>query len=81
MKTFKPTGLEFGATADAEAWLRSKGWSYGPHQRAAPRGIARCDASIAKWRNLSLSDRRELDGEIRYSDGDCIGPVEVWLKP
>jgi len=80
-KTFQPNGLIFGSSIEAENYIDGQGWSIGGSQRTAPRGIYCGDASIAKWRNLTATDRQQLDGELRYPDGDSrTGSVEIWMK-
>lgn len=81
IERFQPGEYPFSASRKAEEWLREKGWSYGSMQRDQPRGVYRGDAIIAKWRNLSKADRKNLDGEIRYPCRDAVeGRVEIWMR-
>ena len=69
----------FAANDAAEAWCRERGVSVGRMQKGAPRGLLRGDYEIAKWRNLSIAERRALDGTMR---GDFRnGPVIVRIAP
>lgn len=82
VETFEPDGRTFGAMNAAEDWILRKNWSIGPQQRDAPRGIYCGEAYIAKWRNISARDKKELDGEMRFPDGDSrTGRVEIWMRP
>ena len=74
-KTFTRPG-DFCARSDAEAWCKSQGWSVGKMCGPSPRGILKDpDFIIAKWRNLTDGEIRELDGKMT---GDMrYGPVTV----
>lgn len=61
---FQGDGSDFSALAEAEKWLRDHGFSVGSMQRGDPRGILFGDWDIAKWRNLSDQDKKELDGTM-----------------
>ncbi|WCT73959.1 hypothetical protein PQ455_01620 [Sphingomonas naphthae] len=65
---------DFAAIHAAEAALAEAGFSIGSMQKGSPRGLLLGDISIAKWRNLSHQERRELHGEMF---GDRNGPVTV----
>lgn len=70
-KDFPPTGKTFEAFHQACDWLKENGYSHGSMQRDAPIGIMRgLDWDIAKWRNLSEKERRELDGTMIPIDGN-----------
>lgn len=78
IETFTGDG-DFEAMRKAEAYIRDKGWTVGPNQRGAPRGVMFSDEyAIAKWRNLGPEHRRQLDavliGSGRY------GPLTLTTK-
>lgn len=54
----------FAGLSQAEGWLRSRLWSYGPLQRGAPVGIV-CEHAIPlpKWRHIR-NPAAMLDGAI-----------------
>jgi len=77
IKRFEHTGEDWSGLHAAESWLRSNGYSVGSMQRSDPIGVVKGDVLIAKWRNLSAKDKRELDGCIvpdggRFRDGAAI---------
>lgn len=82
-KTF--TGAKtFRAYHDAVAWLRERGYSTGSMCSPRPTAIMKGDFQIAKWKNLTAKERREVDGTI---EGEAAsrgtfreGPVIVMLK-
>ena len=77
---FEPvTGDRFGAMRAAEKACKEKGLVAGSHQRGSPRGLMRDDEYdyVAKWRNLTVQERRELHGVILFP-GD--GAAEIWLN-
>lgn len=68
----------FAALYAAQDWCKANGISYGSSQAGAPTGLLRGDFAISKWRNLSTSERAELDGTMT---GDFRnGPVTIDLK-
>ncbi|PVZ19968.1 MULTISPECIES: hypothetical protein [unclassified Pseudomonas] len=73
------TGIPtFAAYHQAQAWLKSHGYSYGPSSHDGPCAIFKGDCVISKWRNLSAKERKAVDGIL---DGDIRnGPVTVHLK-
>jgi hypothetical protein len=73
---------DWEALHKAEQWCRDNGYSYGALQADAPTGIVKGDADIAKWRNLSHSDRLLLDGRFEAPGRTYrTGPVTAILKP
>ena len=68
------TGEEFAAQRAAEKFLQDAGFSVAPSQRGSPRGIMFGRYKIAKWRNLTASERRALHGRVM---GGREGPVVV----
>ena len=63
-KIFKGNGETFSAKVEAEKWLRDNGYSYGSSSVNCPQGVVKGDAFIAKWRNLSASERKAMDGKL-----------------
>jgi len=55
---------DWAAVQAAEQWCKKHGISVGTMQGEAPRGLKRGKYNIAKWRNLSKSDIKLLDGTI-----------------
>ena len=55
---------EWNALSAAQKWLKDNGYSYAPMCGPEPIGIMLGDFEIAKWRNLSTWERKELDGMI-----------------
>lgn len=77
-KVFDSPG-EWKAFEDAVCWLKEAGFSVGRMQRGSPIGVLFGEYDIQKWRNLSKTDRANLDGKII---GYCReGPVTVRLTP
>lgn len=67
----------FGAYNEAEEFCKSLGLSIGRMCAPMPTGIKKGDFDIAKWKNLSFSDKSLLDGGLI---GDFRnGPVAVYL--
>lgn len=82
-RTFEhdPQRGSFSAYHDAVKWIEDQGYSVGSMQRGAPTLIFYGDCDVAKYRNISLAERRSAAGEIvgvggRFRDG----PVTVNLK-
>jgi len=74
---FLQTG-DFQAMHSAQDWCKERGISVGHMERGSPRGLLRGDFDIAKWRNLSPSERYALDGRMT---GDMRnGPVVINIK-
>lgn len=46
--------------------IKARGFSIGSLQRDDPRGIMPANYDVAKWRNLSPADRRELHGVMTF---------------
>ena len=68
---------DFASRDAATAALTAAGFSIGSNQRGAPTGLLLGDVSIAKWRNLSHQERRDLDGELFASRE---GPATVIMS-
>lgn len=80
-KEFEANG-DFGAYYAACEWLKQNGFSYGSMQRADPMGIMKGDWDIAKWRNLSVKDKKSLDGDMLFARGDkCTVSIKTDLMP
>lgn len=78
-KKIQFTGTKtFEALDAAQDYLRKNGYSFGSLQRQAPIAIKKGDYIIGKWRNLSVSDKAEMDGIIEGDFRD--GPVEIKFK-
>ena len=75
---FNQTG-EFSAVNAAKKWLQDHGYSYGSMCMDMPIGILKGSWCIAKWRNLTMKERKQLDGQIVSSDFRD-GPVIIQLK-
>ena len=75
---FNQTGT-FQAMYAAEAWCRENGLSVGQSCATGPTGLlfGRYDW-IAKWRNLTASERQDLHGTMSGDMRD--GPVVINLK-
>jgi hypothetical protein len=58
----------FDSRTLAETWLKENGYSVGRMSRDNPIGVYKGDADIAKWHNLSKSDKAMLDGVITSMD-------------
>lgn len=76
--TFDQTG-DFNAVNAARKWLQDHGYSYGSMCLDMPIGILKGSWAIAKWRNLTAKERKQLDGQIVSSDFRD-GPVVIQLK-
>jgi len=77
-KIFKSSET-FGASRLAEKWCDDQGISYGSSQADGPQGLLFGDYQIAKWRNLTAKERKQLHGMM---DGDGrTGPITVYIKP
>jgi hypothetical protein len=71
---------DFEALNKATAWCRANGYSYGSMQADAPTGLLRGACEIAKWRNLTASEREALDGVLDAPGRKYrAGPVTITL--
>lgn len=75
---FNQTG-DFSAVSAARKWLQDHGYSYGSMCMDMPIGILKGSWCIAKWRNLTMKERKQLDGQMVSSDFRD-GPVIIQLK-
>jgi hypothetical protein len=76
-KSFDNAG-DFQACYAAEKWCEERLIAVGPAQGLEPRGLLFGFYAIAKWRNLSAVERRQLDGRMT---GDMRhGPVTIDLN-
>jgi hypothetical protein len=83
MKTQEATEIifnnegDFQAYRSAEYWAKQNGYSYGSMCSPQPTALFKGDCYVAKWRNLSNNDRRQVDGIItgEYRSG----PVKITL--
>src|SRR3546814_9995593 len=68
----------FKALEAARQWCRDNGVSYGSSCAMSPTGLLRGDYCIAKWRNLTPKERKQLDGTM---SGDMRErPVTIRLR-
>ena len=63
-KTFDGDGTTFSAKFAAEKWLSENGYSVGPSCVMHDQGILKGDFVIAKWKNLTPLEIRQLDGRL-----------------
>ena len=75
---FDQTG-DFAAVNAARIWLQEHGYSYGSMCMDMPIGILKGSWAIAKWRNLTPKERKQLDGQLISKDFRD-GPVVIQLK-
>jgi hypothetical protein len=68
----------FEALYAAKAWCKENGVSYGSSCAMSPTGLMRGEYQIAKWRNLSTSERESLDGTMTGNFRE--GPVTITLR-
>lgn len=68
----------FEAKYAAEQWCRDNGVSFGSSCVDGSIGLLRGDYIIAKWRNLSAKERKQLDGTM--SGNFRNGPVTIRLR-
>lgn len=65
----------FSAYRQAQQYLTDNGYSYGPSCVMYPTAILKGDYNIAKWKNLTAKERKQVDGIIT---GDMRhGPVTI----
>lgn len=76
---FDDTGVTFSALYKAQVWLRQFGFSAGSMCSNAPTAIKFGDWHIAKWRNLSNSEQRDIDGIMTSADWRN-GSVQIELE-
>lgn len=72
---FKREGT-FQSFYAAQSWLGEHGYSYGSMCSPQPIGVLKGDWNIAKWKNLTAKEKRELDG-IMISDNWREGSVKI----
>lgn len=65
----------FEALHAAEKWCIDNGYSYGSTCACAPQAIKKGNWAIAKWKNLTPSERNDIDGTITGEGRQ--GPVTV----
>lgn len=70
---------DFEALYAAENWCTANGYSYGSLCRDMPVGLLKGDYSIAKWKNLTAKEKKELAGTMESKDFRN-GPVIIKLK-
>ncbi len=72
---------DFVAIRAAEQWCRDNGYSYGSMQRDDPIGLMKGDYSIAKWRNLSANEIKQLDGTITGDKRNGAVKITIFNQP
>lgn len=75
--TISFSGSDFDGLHDAEAFAAEVGFSIGSMQRDQPMGLLFGDFKIAKWSNLSATERQALHGKITGDKRE--GPVSVTI--
>ena len=75
-QSFNASG-DFEATRAAEAFLRGRGFSFGPTQGGERRAIMFGDVQVAKWRNLRVEDIEANHGVI--TGPPRHGPITVTI--
>lgn len=65
--TPRPDDGDFVFLHRVEDEIKARGFSIGPLQRGDPRGIMPSEYEVAKWRNLSVDDKRELHGMMTFA--------------
>jgi len=78
VRTFSQQG-DFEAVNAARDWCRENGISYAPLCGDAPVGLLYGDWAIAKWRNLTPTERAQLDGRMEGEFRN--GPVTIRISP
>ena len=68
---FDGVGKPRNAHAEAEKWLKTNGYSFGPQCGSKPIGVAKGDFWITKWKNIPHQSRKELDGLLFSSNGSA----------
>jgi hypothetical protein len=71
---------DFATYRKAEEILKAEGFRIGSMCSPEPTGFAPADEYnyIAKWRNISVPERKELHGVIQRAGGDFRnGPLEI----
>lgn len=73
---FKDEG-DFMAYHSAEYWAKQNGYSYGSMCSPQPTALFKGEAYVAKWKNLSVKERKSVDGVITGAYRE--GPVKITL--
>ena len=76
-KTFTDAGT-FEALHAAQKWLTQNGYSYGSSCVMHSIPVMKGDFIIAKWKNLTKGEIKQLDGEVSGELRE--GPITVRLK-
>lgn len=77
IKTFDEKGT-FAAYNAAKKWLKENGYSYSPSCANAPIAIMKGNYNIAKWKNLTDDEIKQLDGKVVGEMRE--GPVIVHIE-
>ncbi|MDA3939618.1 MAG: hypothetical protein PF693_09945 [Spirochaetia bacterium] len=75
MKKVFDTKGTFKAKTAAEKWLTDNGYSFGSSCVYSPQAIKKGNWNIAKWRNLTVEERKNIDGIITGNGRE--GPITV----
>ncbi len=79
-RIFENTGRAFSGVEAATEWLADYGYSSGSMERDRPIGILRGTVNIAKWTNLTNTERRGLHGTICCDLGFKTGSAIVEIR-
>ncbi len=58
----------FQSLYTAQGWCTENGYSYGSLCGNSPVALWKGDCDIAKWKNLSQQDKKEMDGVMLSND-------------
>jgi len=73
--------IDFTAYLAAQDWLSDRGFSYGSSCREMPTAIKKGDWLIAKWKNLTNSERKDVDGLLQGAHRSGPITVELYVLP
>lgn len=62
----QPGDAHFVFLCRVEREIEARGFILGPLQGDAPRGIAPAGDYVAKWRNISVEERKGLTGRMEF---------------
>ena len=68
---------DFEAFGKAEDWCKENKISMGSMQRSDPIALMRGEWNISKWRNISATERKSLDGTLTGEKRS--GPVTIQM--
>ena len=80
-KVFHGKGEPHSGTWEAQRWLSKNGYSYGSSSIDGPTGVVKGEGHyIAKWRNMSSSEKAAMDGKL-YTDRDSSARLVLRKAP